>query len=78
MESRYRLGLTSGSGSEVELASYKAGIVNNFVRERPVRRAVEFGCGDGQQLALAVYPQYLGLDVSPKPSCYAAPGLARI
>jgi SAM-dependent methyltransferase len=65
-ESRYRLGLTSGSGSEGDLARYKAGILNDFVREHAVRRVVEFGCGDGQQLALAVYPQYLGLDVSPK------------
>jgi SAM-dependent methyltransferase len=63
-ESRYRLGLTSGSGSEGELASYKAGILNDFVREHGIRRVVEFGCGDGQQLALAFYPQYLGLDVT--------------
>jgi SAM-dependent methyltransferase len=63
-ERRYRLGLTSGSGSEGDLASYKAGVLNDFVREHDVRTVVEFGCGDGQQLALADYRQYLGLDVS--------------
>ena len=25
---------------------------------------VEFGCGDGNQLSLAQYPRYVGLDVS--------------
>jgi SAM-dependent methyltransferase len=63
-ESRYRLGLTSGSGSEGDLASYKAEILNDFVREHGIRHVVEFGCGDGQQLARAAYPQYLGLDVT--------------
>ncbi len=26
---------------------------------------VEYGCGDGNQLKMATYPQYLGFDVSP-------------
>jgi hypothetical protein len=56
-ERRYRLGLSSGSGSEGNLASYKAGVLNDFVREHHVRSVVEFGCGDGQ---------HLGLDVSGK------------
>ncbi|HSW64471.1 MAG TPA: class I SAM-dependent methyltransferase [Dissulfurispiraceae bacterium] len=25
---------------------------------------IEYGCGDGNQLSLAVYPQYLGFDIS--------------
>ena len=29
-----------------------------------MRNIVEFGCGDGNQLALAEYPSYVGLDVS--------------
>ena len=29
-----------------------------------IRRVIEFGCGDGNQLALANYPEYLGFDVS--------------
>jgi SAM-dependent methyltransferase len=63
-EQRYRMGLTSGSGSEGALAEYKAGVLNRFVKDRGIRSVVEFGCGDGQQLALATYPDYLGLDVS--------------
>lgn len=65
-ERRYRLGLTSGSGSEGPRAQYKAEVLNAFVAERGIQRVVEFGCGDGQQLALATYPHYLGLDVSPQ------------
>lgn len=33
--------------------------------ERNIRKAIEFGCGDGNQLALINYPEYIGLDVSP-------------
>jgi len=39
-------------------------VLNAFVRENNVRTIVEFGCGDGNQLALASYPSYVGLDVS--------------
>jgi SAM-dependent methyltransferase len=63
-ESRYRLGMTSGSGSMGELAKFKARVLNNFVREKGIRSVIEFGCGDGMQLALAQYPRYLGIDVS--------------
>jgi SAM-dependent methyltransferase len=63
-EKRYRLGMSSGSGSEGELARMKAEILNAYVRDQSVRSVIEFGCGDGQQLALANYPSYLGLDVS--------------
>ncbi len=34
------------------------------MRDRGIESVIEFGCGDGQQLALAEYPRYLGLDVS--------------
>jgi SAM-dependent methyltransferase len=64
-ESRYRLGLTSGSGSTGALAEFKARVLNDLVREQHVGSVIEFGCGDGTQLALAAYPRYLGLDVSP-------------
>jgi SAM-dependent methyltransferase len=63
-ERRYRAGLASGSGSYDELASYKAQVLNDFVREHAVQSVIEFGCGDGNQLTLAQYPRYLGLDVS--------------
>lgn len=64
-ERRYLAGMTSGSGSEGRLARFKADILNEFVRDHDVATVIEFGCGDGSQLALAEYPRYLGLDVSP-------------
>jgi SAM-dependent methyltransferase len=64
-ERRYRIGMNSGPGSAGALARFKAEVLNGFVREHAVQSVIEFGCGDGQQLALAEYPRYLGLDVSP-------------
>jgi SAM-dependent methyltransferase len=64
-ERRYRRGGTSGAGSEGALAAYKARVVNDFVAERGIRSVIEFGCGDGRQLALMEYPRTLGLDVAP-------------
>ncbi len=61
---RYRLGGDSGEGSYGEPAEYKAAILNRFVKDHQVSSVVEFGCGDGHQLSLATYPEYLGLDVS--------------
>jgi SAM-dependent methyltransferase len=63
-EQRYSLGMDSGAGSYGELASYKAQVLNAFVQAEGVQSVLEFGCGDGNQLALARYPRYLGLDVS--------------
>ncbi|HEX6398459.1 MAG TPA: class I SAM-dependent methyltransferase [Steroidobacteraceae bacterium] len=63
-ERRYRAGLSSGSGSYDELAHYKAQVLNEFVREHAIQDVIELGCGDGNQLTLARYPRYLGLDVS--------------
>ena len=64
-ERRYASGKTSGPGSYGEQARFKATIVNDFVREHHVESIIEFGCGDGNQLLLAEYPRYIGLDVSP-------------
>lgn len=64
-EERYRAGGTSGVGSCGVLAQYKADVVNRFVAEHDVKTVIEFGCGDGTQLGLMNYPQYLGLDVAP-------------
>jgi SAM-dependent methyltransferase len=64
-ERRYRAGGTSGEGSVGLLAHFKAEILNDFVVAEAVESVIEFGCGDGRQLALAIYPKYLGLDVSP-------------
>lgn len=64
-EARYDSGGTSGSGSYGKLAKFKADIVNGFVNENDIQSVIEFGCGDGNQLSLMQYPQYIGMDVSP-------------
>jgi SAM-dependent methyltransferase len=64
-EHRYAHGGTSGPGSYGELAHGKAEFLNAFVRSNSVQSVIEFGCGDGNQLSLAEYPKYIGLDVSP-------------
>src|ERR1017187_5536833 len=63
-EKNYRLGQTSGPGSYGELARGKADFLNDFIRKRGIKTVTEFGCGDGNQLSLAEYPVYIGLDVS--------------
>jgi len=64
-QERYKVGGTSGSGSYGRLAQFKAEVLNDFLKEKNIRAAVEFGCGDGNQLRYILYPTYLGLDVSP-------------
>jgi SAM-dependent methyltransferase len=51
-------------GSYNKLAEFKAQIINDFVREKGVTSVIEYGCGDGNQLALSEYPSYIGFDVS--------------
>jgi SAM-dependent methyltransferase len=63
-ERHYEHGGNSGPGSYGESASYKAHVINQFIRERGIRSIVEFGCGDGNQLASIEVEQYIGLDVS--------------
>ena len=63
---RYKLGGNSGSASYNELALFKADVLNEFVQAHRVSTVLDFGCGDGAQLALACYPNYIGLDVSEK------------
>ncbi|MBI5093512.1 MAG: class I SAM-dependent methyltransferase [Candidatus Hydrogenedentes bacterium] len=64
-ETRYHSGNTSGCGSYGKLAEFKADILNGFVERNSIQSVIEFGCGDGNQLSLARYPRYIGLDVSP-------------
>lgn len=64
-ERRYASGGDSGPGSSGALAAFKAEVVNEFVSAKAIGSVIEFGCGDGQQLSLASYPRYIGLDVSP-------------
>jgi SAM-dependent methyltransferase len=61
---RYVRGGDSGSGSSGRLAAFKAEVINRFVARQRVRSVIELGCGDGSQLRLARYPQYIGFDVS--------------
>ena len=63
-EQSYTQGGTSGCGSYGILGEGKSRFLNDLVRERAVRSVIEFGCGDGNQLAMAQYPVYVGLDVS--------------
>lgn len=63
-EERYRRGETSGGGSYGERAEWKAAVLNQFVHEHGIQSVIEFGCGDGNQLSLASYPEYTGLDIS--------------
>jgi SAM-dependent methyltransferase len=63
-ENRYREGGNSGPGSYGQLAEFKADVLNEFVRTKDIRSVIEFGCGDGAQLELAAYPEYVGVDVA--------------
>jgi SAM-dependent methyltransferase len=64
-DSRYANGGNSGNGSYGELAKFKASVLNDFVAENGIGSVIEFGCGDGNQLSLSKYSQYVGIDVSP-------------
>jgi hypothetical protein len=63
-EENYATGETSGCGSYGALAEGKSRYLNDLVHEHQVGSVIEFGCGDGNQLSLAKYPSYIGLDVS--------------
>lgn len=63
-ENRYSAGGNSGSGSYNELALFKAEVINQLLDEHNIHSVIEFGVGDGNQLSLMKYRQYLGLDVS--------------
>lgn len=63
-EQRYAGGGPSGPGSRGAHAEFKAEFVNEFIKSHDISTIVEFGCGDGDQVALGEYPSYVGLDVS--------------
>lgn len=65
-DERYTKGGNSGAGSYNRLADFKASVINRFVKKNNIDSVIEFGCGDGNQLSLANYPQYVGFDVSKK------------
>ena len=61
----YKTGGNSGPGSYGELANFKAKVLNSFVQKHKIASVIEFGCGDGNQLSLAQYKSYIGLDIAP-------------
>ena len=63
-KNRYKAGGNSGSGSYSNLAIFKAEIINSFVKDNKIESVIEFGCGDGQQLKLFDFNNYIGFDVS--------------
>ncbi|GAA0356844.1 class I SAM-dependent methyltransferase [Bacillus horti] len=63
-ENTYQTGGTSGDGSYGVLAAFKAEVINTLCLKHGVQKVIEFGCGDGNQLQLMNYPEYLGLDVA--------------
>ncbi len=63
-EKRYSDGGNSGAGSQGKFAKFKAEIINSFVENNEINSVIELGCGDGNQLSLLVFPNYIGLDVS--------------
>lgn len=65
-ERRYQSGCDSGAGSYNRLAIFKADVINEFVKNNNIISVIEWGCGDGNQLNYARYPQYTGIDVSAK------------
>jgi len=63
-ERRYAKGGNSGTGSYGKLAQYKSEIINSFAKTNNIQAVIDFGCGDGNQLAYYNIPKYIGLDVS--------------
>lgn len=63
-EKRYADERPAGPGSEGEHAAFKADVLNEFVATHGIETVMEFGCGDGYQVELADYPEYVGLEVS--------------
>jgi SAM-dependent methyltransferase len=65
-ENRYISGGTSGDGSYGNLARFKAEVINHIIASKGIESALEFGCGDGNNLGLYNFKRYTGVDVSNK------------
>lgn len=63
-EKRYSSGGNSGRGSYGRLQSFKTAAINDIAVRYRLHSAVEFGCGDGAQLAGFAFTDYHGVDVS--------------
>ena len=63
-EKRYQKGGNSGSGSYFLIEKFKTDTINEFLSNHKINSAIDFGCGDGNQIKNINYKEYLGLDVS--------------
>lgn len=63
---RYERNGNSGPGSYGQLAKFKSDVINKFVKDFDVKSVIEFGCGDGNQLELMNYENYVGYDIAQK------------
>ena len=64
-ENRYALGGDSGAGSKGEKYAFKRDFINHIVQQYSIKTIVDFGCGDGSQIAEITVNSYYGLDISP-------------
>ncbi len=63
-ENRYSKGGDSGAGSYGRLATFKAEVLNEFIRKNSIKSVIELGSGDGSQLKHFNFKDYIGLDIS--------------
>lgn len=63
-ENRYRTGGNSGKGSYGQLSNFKTSVINDIIEKNGLESAIEFGCGDGNQLKNFNFKSYTGCDVS--------------
>lgn len=64
-EERYKTGGDSGHGSKGYNYIFKRDYINSIVKKYNIQKVIDFGCGDGTQIAESVIPEYFGIDVSP-------------
>ena len=66
-EQRYLTGGNSGAGSYNNLATFKASVINEFIKYNNIVSMIDYGVGDGNQLQLLNVNnvKYTGIDVSP-------------
>lgn len=64
-DARYKDGAGAGSGSKGDLYAFKLETVQKLVNKYKVASVVDYGCGDGRQLAELKVKEYFGLDISP-------------
>lgn len=63
-EDRYRSGGNSGFGSYHHLSEFKSHVINAFIENHAIGSVIDFGVGDGNQLAHLRLGRYTGVDVS--------------